>query len=139
MRILFLFYKKKRLKNLVDDYTNYNAWKKNRNPKRAALEEKIGYDAKHATQLVRLLKLGKEVLLTGKMQVKRIYDREELMEIKNCQWSYEKLVAYADKIEDEVKAAYFSSPLPIKPDINYLDDLCINMTERSLKEDLGKY
>jgi hypothetical protein len=85
---IFLLQKEKAYQNLIDDYNNYNTWKKNRNPKRAALEAKIGYDAKHATQLIRLLKLGKEVLLTGKLQVKRINDREELMEIKNCKWEY---------------------------------------------------
>jgi hypothetical protein len=73
------------------------------------------------------------VLLTGKLRVKRLEDREELMEIKNCQWAYEKLIEYADKIEDEVKAAYFESPLPIKPDIIVLDRLCIELVEKSLE------
>ena len=130
---ILLLQKEKAYQNLVDDYHNYQTWKKNRNPKRAALEAKIGYDAKHATQLIRLLKLGKEVLLTGKLQVKRIYDREELMEIKNCQWPYEKVIEYADKIEDEVKTAYFQSPLPVHPNINYLDDLCMQLIEKSFR------
>lgn len=129
---IYLLQREKAYQNLVDDWENYNTWKKNRNPERAKLEAKIGYDSKHATMLIRLLKVGKEVLETGKLRVKRLDDREELMEIKNCQWSYEKLIAYADKIEDEVKAAYFKSPLPLKPDINKLDQLCIQLVERSL-------
>lgn len=130
---LRLLQQEKAYQNIVSDYQNYLTWKKNRNPKRAILEAKIGYDAKHATQLIRLLKVGKEVLLTGKLRVKRIEDREELMEIKNCQWSYEKLIEYANKIEEEMKDAYFKSPLPIKPDINVLDALCIAFVEESLK------
>jgi hypothetical protein len=129
---IYILQKEKAYQNLVDDYHNYSTWLKNRNPKRAALEAKIGYDAKHMTQLIRLLKLGKEVLLTGKLQVKRLYDREELMEIKNCLVPYEKIIEYADKIEDEVKQAYFKSPLPLKPDINYLDNLCIELIEKAL-------
>jgi uncharacterized protein len=124
--------KEKAYANLTTNYNNYLAWKKNRNPKRAELEAKIGYDAKHATQLIRLLKLGKEVLLTGKLRVKRLEDREELMEIKNCQWPYEKLIAYADKIEDEMREAYFKSPLPVKPNIKELDELCIRLIEQAL-------
>jgi hypothetical protein len=57
-----------------------------------------------------------------------------LMEIKNCQWSYDKVIEYADKIEDEVKEAYFKSPLPIQPDIKALDRLCMELIERSLSK-----
>lgn len=118
--------------NIVQDYKNYLSWKKNRNPERAKLEAKVGFDAKHGAMLIRLLLVGKEALLTGKLRVKRTDDREMLMEIKNCQWSYEKLIAYADGIENEMKDAYFKSPLPVKPDIKKLDELCIELVEQSL-------
>lgn len=129
---LLLLQKEKAYENLVQDYKNYLSWKKNRNPERAKAEAKIGFDVKYATQLVRLLKLGTEVLLTGKLRVKRFEDREELMEIKNCQWSYEKVIDYADKMEDNMKEAYFKSPLPEQPNIKKLDQLCIELVEKSL-------
>ncbi|HEY5235189.1 MAG TPA: nucleotidyltransferase domain-containing protein, partial [Rhabdochlamydiaceae bacterium] len=129
---IYLLQREKAYQHLVSDYNNYLTWKKNRNPKRAELEKKIGYDSKHATQLIRLLLVGKEALLTSKLRVKRTDDREMLMEIKNCQWPYEKLIALADKIEKEVEEAYFKSPLPIKPDVQKLDELCISMIEESL-------
>src|ERR1700722_2901131 len=83
---IYMLQREKAYQHIVSDYENYLTWKKNRNPERAKLEAKIGYDSKHATQLIRLLKVGKEVLETGKLRVKRLDDREELMEIKNCQW-----------------------------------------------------
>lgn len=132
---IYMLQREKVYQNLVDDYQNYLTWKKNRNPERAKLEAKIGYDAKHATQLIRLLLVGKEVLLTSKLRVKRLEDREELMEIKNCHWPYQKVIDRADQIEAEVKAAYFQSPLPIKPDIKALDELCIRLVESSLYND----
>ena len=131
---LLLLQKEKAYQNLVKDYENYLSWKKNRNPARAILEEKIGYDAKFAMHLIRLLVQGKEVLETGKLNVKRKEDREMLLEVRNCQWSYEKVIEFADKIEDQVKEAYFTSPLPIQPDIKYLDNLCIELVERSLNK-----
>lgn len=124
----------KMFENKVENWENYQRWKTNRNPKRAVLESKFGYDLKHATQLVRLLRVGKEILETGKLQVKRTDDREELMEIKTGKWSYEKLVEYADKIEDEVKESYKNSKLSNQPDINYLDSLCIQLIERALSQ-----
>lgn len=127
--------KEKEFQNKIDDYQSYLGWKKNRNPKRAALEAKYGYDLKHATQLVRLLTLGKEILETGKVQVKRTYDRDMLMDIKNGGWTYDKLIDYADKIEDDVKISYNNSILPNQPNIKYLDNLCISLIEKSLSND----
>jgi predicted nucleotidyltransferase len=89
-------------------------------------------NCKHATQLVRLLKLGKEILETGKVQVKRTYDREELLSIKNGAWKYQDLIDYADKMEQEVKVAYEKSYLPNQPNIKLLDNLCIKLIEQSL-------
>ena len=126
--------KEKEFENKVEEYKNYQRWKTNRNPKRAALEAKYGLDCKHACQLVRLLKLGKEILETGKVQVKRTYDREELMAIKSGAWSYEDLINYADKIEKEVKEAYSKSTLPNQPNIKLLNSLCIDLIERSLSK-----
>jgi predicted nucleotidyltransferase len=124
--------KEKEFENKVQDYKNFQEWKKKRNPKRAALEAAIGYDSKHMSTLIRLLKVGKEILDTGKVQVKRTYDREELMEIKNCKWPYQKAIDLADKIEAEVKVSYLNSKLPNQPNINYLDNLCIQLSERNL-------
>lgn len=126
--------KEKAYANLVSNYDSYLDWKKHRNPERAKLEAKIGYDAKHATQIVRLLKLGEEALLTGKLRVKREEDREELMEIKNCLVPHDKLIERIDAIEKRVKEAYFKSPLPIKPDIKKLDVLCVQLIEQELEK-----
>lgn len=130
--LILIIKKEKEFENKLEDWENYLKWKKNRNPKRAALEEKYLYDLKHGTQLVRLLKLGKEILETGKVQVKRTYDRNELMAIKNGAWTYDQLIEYADKIENDVKVAYNNSKLPNQPNIKYLDNLCISLVEKSL-------
>ena len=118
--------------NKLEEWRSFCEWKKNRNPKRAAMEEKYGYDLKHATQLVRLLRLGKEILETGKVQVYRIDDREELLAIKNGAWSYAKLTDYADKIEEELKETYKNSKLPNQPNVKLLDNLCIEIIESML-------
>lgn len=125
--------KEKEYENRLQDYASYQSWKKNRNPKRAALEEKYGFDLKHASHLIRLLRMGKEILETGKVNVMR-EDREEILEIKNGAWSYQKLVDYADQVEKEVEEAYKLSKLPNQPNIHLLDELCVSIIESSLKE-----
>ena len=116
-----------------NDWQQFQNWKKHRNPARAALEAQHGYDAKHAMHLVRLLKMCKEILETGHVQVRRP-DREELLAIRNGAWSYEQLLEWAetqDRALDEVRKR---SPLPHSPDRAVLDALCLRLTEQALSE-----
>jgi hypothetical protein len=109
------------------EWNNYQEWKKNRNPERAALEEKYGIDLKFAYQLVRLLRMAREILTTGQVIVKRP-DREELLAIRNGAWSYEKIVEWAENEDKELNELYKTcNVLPHSPDIKKLDDLCIEI------------
>jgi len=100
-------------KKALSKYNQYLDWKKNRNPMRAELEQKYGYDCKHAMHLMRLLRMGKEILTTGTVNVLR-EDREELMAIRNGKWTYEKLISEAEKAEEELNNLYENSVLPKK-------------------------
>lgn len=114
------------------EWDQYQNWKKTRNPARAALEEKYGYDTKHAYHLVRLIRMCREILTTGKVLVKRP-DREELLTIRNGAWTYEQLIEFADREEVELNELYNTSTvLPKMPDKEKLDALCIKLVEQSL-------
>lgn len=98
-----------------DMWSNYWTWKKNRNVVRSALEEQSGYDTKHAMHLVRLLRMGAEVLETGILNVKRP-DAAELLEIRNGAWTYDDLVKYAEDMDNHVcNVLYKQTSLPKCP------------------------
>ena len=113
-------------------YQQYLDWKTNRNEVRAKLEEKYGYDTKHGMHLMRLLRMGHEILKTGQVIVKRP-DREELLAIRNGAWTYDKLVGEAEKLEKELDSLYEQSTLKHSPDDKAIDNLLINITEQYLK------
>lgn len=116
------------------EWDQYMTWKSNRNPARAALEEKFGYDTKHAYHLVRLIRMCREVLTTGKVIVKRP-DREELLQIRNGAWSYDQLIEFADREDKALNELYGTSTiLPKTPDREKLDNLCMDLVERSLSK-----
>lgn len=116
------------------EFDQYQNWKSNRNPKRFELEEKFGYDAKHAYHLVRLMRMCKEILTTGKVIVKRP-DREELLAIRNGAWSYDELMDFSLKQEEEINKLYtVSNILPNSPNRKYLDKLCVELVEKSLSK-----
>ena len=108
-------------------WVQYETWKTNRNPERAALEEAYGFDGKFAMHAIRLLKQGLECLRDGVVNVKRVKDREELLGIRNGKMSYEDLIKYADDLMKQLDEAYDKSPLPREVDMNKIEDLLIDI------------
>jgi predicted nucleotidyltransferase len=121
----------KRFTTAQREWQQYQEWLKNRNPARAALEAKFGYDTKHAMHLVRLMRMGEEILRDGKVLVKR-QDREELLDIRNNGiWKYEDLVEWAEKKDQELDIIYKAgtSPLPKSPDRTLLNAWCSSLIQ----------
>jgi uncharacterized protein len=111
-------------------WDSYQEWKRSRNPKRAEIEAKYGYDCKHAMHLARLIKMCNEILTLGKVIVKRP-DAEELLAIRAGAWTYEQLIEWSKQQEAELKQVYQESTLPNSPDRKRLDSLCVSLVEKS--------
>ena len=130
---LSLYSKERAYRNQCMQWSQYQDWKKNRNPARAAMEAESGFDRKHGMHLIRLMKMCKEILQSGKVIVKR-HDREQLLSIRNGGWSYEQVVETAELLEAECDALYLTSTvLPKSPDLVKIDKFCVDLTERVLK------
>lgn len=129
---IYLMGKEREYKSKRREWDQYHNWKKTRNPKRAELEFKFGYDCKHGNHLIRLLRTCKEILETGKVNVRRP-DADELLAIRNGAWSYEKLMEEANKLEEECKVLYTTSKLPKSPNVNKLDTLCMEIIDEALQ------
>ena len=80
-----LLHKTQTYRQAFANYKNYQNWKKNRNPARAAMEAKVGYDTKYSMHLIRLLNMGLEILLLKEVNVYR-EDAGMLLEIRNGEW-----------------------------------------------------
>jgi len=115
--------------NAKRHFDSYMQWKDGRNKKRATLEEKFGYDTKHASHLVRLMRMGKEILTDGKVIVFRP-DREELKEIRNGAWPYDRIEEYANQTEQEIAALSATSALTNEPNRPALDKLCCDVIQK---------
>jgi uncharacterized protein len=116
-------------------FKQYMEWKENRHPERAALEEKFGYDTKHGAHLVRLLRMGKEILVSAKVNVWRgDLDADELRAIRQGAWSYDELVAWAEGEDQALDALYREGAyvVPDQPDREAIDRLCVEIVEARL-------
>jgi hypothetical protein len=120
--------------NARQEWDRFVEWQKHRNKARAELETKFGFDCKHAAHLIRLSRMCKEILETGKVNVDRTgIDAEELVAIRNGAWSFDQVREYAEKIDDEADELYKTSKLQKSPDINRIKSLCVQIVEEYLK------
>lgn len=113
------------------EWDSYQSWVKSRNPARAALEEKFGYDTKHAMHLVRLLRMCREILTTGQVIVRRP-DADELLAIRAGAWPYDALVEWATVQDREMDALYRDAKLPHSPNIKNLDAVCMDIVDKMI-------
>jgi len=130
---LELLDKERRYKGSLKYFNQYQEWKRNRNPARAAMEAKFGYDGKHASHLVRLLRMAEEILTDGKVLVCRP-DAGELLSIRKGAWEFDELLEWAENQQNRLNRIYNEnlSPLPRTPDYQKIDDLCMEIVELSI-------
>jgi hypothetical protein len=103
--VVDLLNREREYKRARESYNSWFNWKKNRNPERHKLEAKSGYDTKHASHLVRLMRMGYEILTENKVYVKRP-DREEILAVKNGAWTYEQVMEFAAEMQVKLDEAY---------------------------------
>jgi predicted nucleotidyltransferase len=114
------------------EWQRYRQWLKNRNPHRAKLEAKYGYDTKHGAHLVRLLRMGLEIVSTGRVHVWRgDRDADELAHIRDGGWSYDRLCERTEGARKKLEEA--KCVVPSKPDRKAIETLCIELTERGFE------
>ena len=125
-------------------YDSWISWKKERNPERRKLEEKCGYDSKHASHLVRLMRMGYEILSSGKVIVNRVgIDADELLAVKNGEWSFDQVMEFKEDMESKLTDEYarqkqliadgLPTPLPRDVDKDKLNDLYHELYEKYWK------
>ncbi|MBL8900236.1 MAG: nucleotidyltransferase domain-containing protein [Planctomycetes bacterium] len=112
----------RRYRAALKHWQAYQTWKAERNPARAELERRFGYDTKHAAHLVRLMRMGLELLQHGELHVRRA-DAEELRAIRDGALSYDELLAQAAALEARVAEAARETVLPAEVDRGAVEEL----------------
>ena len=118
--------RERRYRGALREWQQYEEWTRNRNPIRAELERRHGYDTKHAMHLIRLLRMAVEILSTGEVHVRR-RDADELVAVRRGALSFEALLEQADGLGAQLKALSAASPLPSLPDEDCLNALCAEL------------
>jgi predicted nucleotidyltransferase len=114
-------------------WTQYQEWGRNRNPARASLELKYGFDCKHAGHLVRLIGEGRELLQTGFITFPRP-NAKELLAIRQGKYSYKELMELIGGEENGIdnQLSSIDSGLPHNPDRKSADILCRQLIKQRI-------
>jgi len=116
----------KRYLSAMKQWESYETWKAERNAARAELESRHGYDTKHAMHLVRLMRMGLEIVQTGELRVRRP-DAEELNAIRDGALTYDELMETATVLQAKMEDAAGSSGLPADVDYARVDRLMFGL------------
>jgi hypothetical protein len=119
----------KKYRAATKQWESYQTWKAQRNPARAELEQRHGYDTKHAMHLIRLMRMGLEVLRVGDLLVRRP-DAEELNAIRDGAMSFEELLDAASALQGEIQRA--AEVTQLLPDVahDHVDRLALELMRR---------
>jgi len=133
--LIWVMQREREYESAKRSWTQYQNWKENRNKERAKLEAESGFDRKHAMHLIRLLHMGKEILTEGKVNVWRGgIDADILNDIRNGGWTYEQVVEYSERLNEELSSIYQSGSyvIPKAPNKQKLDNLCQEIVQEML-------
>lgn len=138
--LLEIMRQERQFASAMAEWKSYRRWEKERNPERAALEAKYGMDCKHASHAVRLFRMGREILETGKVHVWRgpggPDDAEELLAIRNGAWTYDQLLEWCSEQDSYLGSLYRDKRyvVPKAPDFDGVDRLCVAMIQDRISE-----
>lgn len=128
---ILYFHREAEYENAVRKWKSYCKWKKTRNPERAKLEAKCNYDSKHGMHLIRLMRMGIEILRGEGINTMRD-DAEELKEIRFGNWTYEQLEEEFRCLDSQIENDLNDSKLPRKPNHKWINDFTVKTIESQL-------
>lgn len=112
------------MSNVVKDYTKLNK----RNRKKT--DDKL---FKHAMHLIRILKMGSEILEDGQIITYRQKDRDELIGIRRGNYTFDEIFTMVNHYEEEHKKALAKSVLPEHPDRSKINKALMSWYEEFYK------
>ncbi len=113
------------------DYKEYWKWVSERNVDRYNVNQQHGqnYDSKNMMHTIRLLQSCEHIFKTNSLQI-RVDNREELLDIKAGNWSYEKVMQKAEDLIDSIEHEHSTSLLPDSPDLKETEKILIEIREK---------
>jgi len=119
------------------DYHDYKEWEAHRNPVRYESNLGHNYDAKNMSHCMRLTRMAKELASGEGFNVRRTWDRQYLLDIKNHKFEYEELIEQIEKEKDAMEEAIANCKLPLDIDYNKANEILLEARRIAYGGDLA--
>lgn len=128
--IAYLFCNLDAYSTYCKDYREYWKWVSERNEDRYNVNQQHGqnYDSKNMMHTIRLLQSCEHIFKTGSLQI-RVDNREELLDIKAGNWSYEAVMKKAEDLIQSIEHYHSISTLPDYPDVKKTEKILVEIRE----------
>jgi predicted nucleotidyltransferase len=118
------------------DYREYWKWVAERNEDRYNVNQTHGqnYDSKNMMHTIRLLQSCEQIFKTNSLTI-RVENRDELLDIKAGNQSYENVMQKAENLIQSIENHYSKSNLPDAPDLEKTTKILIEIREKLYDND----
>ena len=130
--ICFISYNQSGYSSHCRQYTKYQTWVKERNPKRYESNLDKNYDSKNMMHCFRLMHMASEIAEGKGMILQRTWDRQFLMDVRNHKFEYEEII---DRLEEEKKhmnKLMEQSSIREMIDTDFVNQLMIDIRKKQL-------
>lgn len=126
----YLFFNLDAYSTYCKDYREYWKWVEERNEDRYNVNQMHGqnYDSKNMMHTIRLLQSCEQIFKNHSLQI-RVENRDELLDIKSGNLSYEVLIQKAEGLIQSVEQHYSISALPDYPNLEKTTKILIKIRE----------
>lgn len=113
------------------DYREYWKWVSERNEDRYNVNKHHGqnYDSKNMMHTIRLLQSCEQIFKTNSLNI-RVENRDELLDIKAGNWSYENVMKKAEDLIQSIEHYHSISTLPDYPNVKRTEKILIQIREQ---------
>lgn len=118
------------------EWKQYWEWKRNRSKDRGILQDRLGYDTKDATHLLRLLFTAREAMDGCSIRLV-LAQASFLKDVRRGVFAFDDIVSWTQDIHDQLQEAIHRSELPEKVNIGLMEDILVRM-HRNHRESLDE-
>lgn len=112
------------------DYREYWRWVSERNEDRYNVNQNHGqnYDSKNMMHTIRLLQSCEQIFKTNSLNI-RVENRDELLDIKAGNWSYDNVMKKAEGLIQSIEYYHSKSSLPEYPNLEKSTEILVEIRE----------
>ncbi|MDF2933381.1 MAG: nucleotidyltransferase [Chryseobacterium sp.] len=128
--VAFMFCNLDAYSTYCKDYREYWKWVSERNDDRYNVNKSHGqnYDSKNMMHTIRLLQSCEQIFKTNSLNI-RVENRDELLDIKAGNWSYDAVMKKAEELIQSIEYYHSVSTLPDFPDLGKTTKILVEIRE----------